>query len=368
MKTLYLVWALISVSTTLFAQSSGPKSPSAYTSNYFSGSNFSWSNVSNIASSDNNRATASALALILSGKTEYLTATGFGFNISPLAKINGITVEIEKSASNIGGLAAIQDYAVRLVKNNIVTGDNKATNTNWTGSDSYFTYGDHEDLWGTTWSVSDINSANFGVAISAEVNGLVTLLPIARIDHIRITVHYDIVLPVELISFKAEKSNSGVVLSWTTTPDNEPTSFSVQRSADGHSWKEAGVVTSTTGIYQYQFTDPSPLAVNYYRIKISGPSGAEKFSSVQKVDIPVYSSFILSPNPAQNKITLLNKKGTHPAYIKIYNNAGLMVQQQRWINHQEEINISLLKPGVYYMTIEDEENTKKEKLVFVKSD
>lgn len=365
---LYLVLALVILSGKLSAQSSGPRNPSVFISQSFSGSDFSWNNISNITSSNDNRASASAVALLLSGTTDYLKATGFGFNISPQASISGITVEIEKSGNNIGGLATIQDYRVRLVKNNSITGDNKATNTDWVASDGYFTYGGSTDLWGTTWSVSEINSGDFGIAVSAQVNGIIGLLPTARIDHIQITVHYNIILPAELISFKAEKLNTGVTLNWVTAPNNEQTVFSVQRSADGNSWKETAVVPAAAGVYQYQFTDPSPLAVNYYRIKISGSSGPEKFSSVQKVDITVYSRFTLSPNPATNKITLLNNIVTFPVYIKIYNTSGLMVQQERWVNHPEEINISLLKPGVYYLAIEDEKNTKREKLLFIKSE
>jgi hypothetical protein len=32
------------------------------------------------------------------------------------------------------------------------------------------------DLWGTTWSPSDINAAGFGLAFSAQLHGLISLL------------------------------------------------------------------------------------------------------------------------------------------------------------------------------------------------
>ncbi len=84
----------------------------------------------------------------------------------------------------------IRDNVVSLVKNNVVVGNNKAaTGTDWPTSDATATYGTGTtDLWGTTWTTTDINNANFGVVLS--VTGTTSNDETARVDNITITVTY----------------------------------------------------------------------------------------------------------------------------------------------------------------------------------
>lgn len=68
--------------------------------------------------------------------------------------------------------AGVYDHRVRIIKNGAIGTTDKATADAWPlGSDIYATYGGSSDLWGETWTPSDVNSANFGVAISAYGTG-----------------------------------------------------------------------------------------------------------------------------------------------------------------------------------------------------
>jgi hypothetical protein len=93
-------------------------------------------------------------------------------------------VEIERKESGAG---AASDSRVRIVKGGTIGSTDKASGSEWPTTDTYATYGADDDLWGETWTVSDINSSGFGVAISAR--GLASG-GTASIDHIRITVYY----------------------------------------------------------------------------------------------------------------------------------------------------------------------------------
>ncbi len=126
--------------------STGAQSASVFSSQSFTGSDFLWNNPANAATSDNIRAIATDTLTLLVGRTGYLKAKGFGFGLSSYAGVCGIEVQIEKSASNILGLATVQDYEVKLLKNDVAVGNNKASGTNWTNSDSYYTYGGSNDL------------------------------------------------------------------------------------------------------------------------------------------------------------------------------------------------------------------------------
>lgn len=137
-------------------------------------------NPSNVGSSDNSYATS---VLLLGQITNYLKATNFGFAIPSDASIDGIVVEIERSAT-VG--VAVADNSVKLVKGGSIGGTDKASASNWPTSDAYASYGSATDLWGQTWTLADINASTFGVVVSA----IDAIAATAQIDHVRITVYY----------------------------------------------------------------------------------------------------------------------------------------------------------------------------------
>ncbi len=153
-----------------------------------------WTNPGNAAASDNLYAD---VALAANEITYYLKCTGASFTIPATATIDGIVVEVEKKASAANRAV---DYSVRLVKGGVIVGLDKASATYWPTADTYVSYGSSTDLWGETWTPADINSANFGVVISAK--GVATVK--ASIDHVRVTVYY-----TELVAKSALESGAG---------------------------------------------------------------------------------------------------------------------------------------------------------------
>lgn len=169
----------------VYAASSGPLSPSTVVDDSSVGT-ITWTNPGNSTSSDNARAIATLDDLQIS---HYLKVTNFGFSIPSNASIKGVTVEIEKSAQTA---SRIKDSEVKIVKGGSIGTTNKADTTNfWSTTDGYAPYGGSSDLWGETWSPSDINSSNFGFVISAKKDEIAGAGIDARIDHARITVTYN---------------------------------------------------------------------------------------------------------------------------------------------------------------------------------
>jgi len=123
-----------------------------------------------------------------------LKNTGFGFNIPTNATIQGIVIEINRHASQNLSNRYRKDNVVRLLKSGAVIGDNKAYLDRKWESNAYnvIPYGNDHDLWGTTWTPSEINDANFGVnvqPIGTDTSGNTVS---ADIDFIRIIVYYTI--------------------------------------------------------------------------------------------------------------------------------------------------------------------------------
>ena len=160
--------------------SQGPLSAGAGAN--IAGPNTDWATPGNVTVSDDSRATA---ALAISGASDGLQMTAFGFSIPAGATINGFVVEIEKSMTGAG---TINDASVFLVKGGVVVGTDHGVVPAWPATYAFTTYGSSSDLWGTTWTVAQVNASNFGVEIAALEAGVNTAT--ARVDFGRITVYY----------------------------------------------------------------------------------------------------------------------------------------------------------------------------------
>ncbi len=169
--------------------STGSISASAVTNNTTIG-NTAWTNTNNALNGFANVTLQNSSSI-----SNYLVATNFNFSQIPAnAIIKGIRVSIGKYSSNFFGLVATRDNEIRLVKNGTIVGDNKANATAaWSSSSASTTnYGTASDLWGTTWTVADIQNNNFGFAISARNNTANNIPYTANVGNIGITINYTV--------------------------------------------------------------------------------------------------------------------------------------------------------------------------------
>lgn len=163
--------------------SDGPANPTTAVNDASIGSQ-AWNSPGNVTASDNIRARQDISPL---SSTNYLKTTGFNFSIPLGATINGIVAEAEVQSLDSPS-DYIYDNAVRIVKSGLVGTADRSSGAFW-ASEGYISHGSASDLWGESWTPADINSSNFGVAISAK-NVETTSPWSAEIDHIRITVYY----------------------------------------------------------------------------------------------------------------------------------------------------------------------------------
>lgn len=156
----------------------GPNSPSAASG---------WTNSTLVYSSNDSYAVTGRST---SGYSPVLAVTGFGFGVPAGATIDGITVNVEGKAS-ASGVASNYCYIsdTYLTKNGTDGVGAAATNTKWTTSDTTRTLGGAADLWGETWTPSEINAATFGVLLKMWFVSPVGTLQ-CSIDHVAITVTY----------------------------------------------------------------------------------------------------------------------------------------------------------------------------------
>ena len=150
------------------------------------GGSTNWTNPGNVTASDNNYATF--FAQFDGDISKDLDCTNFGFNIPAGSTINGIEVHIERYGTDI------TDISINLLNGDGAGGESqdRSTAASWSSTDTVDSFGGSTDTWGETWSVSDVNSSNFGVRIQCQDNsgGFPPTVGSAQIDHVEITVHY----------------------------------------------------------------------------------------------------------------------------------------------------------------------------------
>lgn len=169
----------------------GPRYPgtaSSYANAGTSENAEAWVNPTNVGADDGSEATITAATYDSPDISQILVASNFGFTIASDATINGITVEIERRDQAIG---AASDNRVQLGKGTAfanLVGNNKAdTATDWPTAVAIATYGSSSDLWGTTWTPTEINASTFAVHLSVQADAANTDI---FVDYIRVTVQY----------------------------------------------------------------------------------------------------------------------------------------------------------------------------------
>ena len=146
-----------------------------------------WTNPSNAQTINGSYATASQgnqKFSIWKGFTNLQAAIPLGVTVT------GITVRAFASVDTIAELSeAGRHLTMRLVKDGSnPTGLARSTDVALIATDVFVSAGGANNLWGTTWAISDFDS-NFGVMISGS-GGSTPTETVFQIDYIQVTVHY----------------------------------------------------------------------------------------------------------------------------------------------------------------------------------
>ncbi|MDA9555813.1 hypothetical protein N9R54_06240, partial [Pelobium sp.] len=137
-----------------------------------------------------------------------------------------------------------------------------------------------------------------------EVNNGQVVFPTSSIDVVgsyRVTTNYAGIsnfvdinvtatpLPIELVSFTAEKENNGVKLNWITASETNNDYFTIEKSKDGINFmlltSEKSKKSNSKIRQNYDFTDLNPSkGVNYYRLKQFDLDGKSKEIGIKAID------------------------------------------------------------------------------------
>jgi hypothetical protein len=336
---------------------SGPNSAATSANVSYTGSDYAFHNPVNVLANDNTVSSAASLASLFNKTTDYLQVKDFGFNIPTAASICGIEAQIVKSADDIDLLiisAWVKDYNVRIIKNNALAGNNKANGTEWPASGTTVTYGGINDLWGTTWSVAEVNSNNFGLSIAAEIKTGIGLLPVVKVDYIGLTVYYldPTLLPAQAVQFNVSNgANNTAVVSWKQSSADEATSFIVERSVNGSKWETVnGNAQKNNTASLFTLKDTKPLSgKSYYRLRMVNTQGDAHYTSSLPFERTDITSLTCYPNPFTSVIQVKGLLAGEQVAISNVLGQRIFLSAPA-VNNNLTININDLQPGMYVIS------------------
>ncbi len=165
-------------------------------------------------------------------------------------------------------------------------------------------------------------------------------------------------LPLDLLSFQAEKVGEQVKLTWVTINEIEVSHFEIERSADGQNFSKIGAVDARNAgieVSNYVFVDAAALAgSNYYRFKQVEQDGSSVFSPMAFVSFVQDLVLDVYPNPATDFITIKLSTAQAEAQVSLMDAKGQQLQNTQAKTDAEgklKMNVSSLKAGTYYLQI-----------------
>jgi hypothetical protein len=163
-----------------------------------------------------------------------------------------------------------------------------------------------------------------------------------------------IFFPVELVRFTARPYFTGARLEWETASEKNNFGFYVERSDDGLVFQQIGFVQGTgdsqTGQH-YQFVDPEPGSVRYYRLRQTDFDGSEYLSPVvvlYQTTAPLSCGIKPNPVPIGQGFQF---DGDIPlgGQLEIWSGQGQVI----WQGAVHNARLPGLLAGIYFLQVRD---------------
>lgn len=163
-------------------------------------------------------------------------------------------------------------------------------------------------------------------------------------------------LPVELIYFNAALNNTRTVdLTWVTASEINNDYFIVQRSNDGFTWEEIGVVDgngTSTSQHNYSAVDVNPFqGISYYRLLQVDFDGTGAYSTIRTVELNQGVNLLVTPNPFGEQCVIHLGTASNINTLEVINAMGQLVQTIAVEALDETILLDFtnMASGMYYL-------------------
>jgi hypothetical protein len=183
-------------------------------------------------------------------------------------------------------------------------------------------------------------------------------------------------LPLVLNSFNATLGNQKVMLNWQTGMEKELSHFVVERSIDGATYTDAGMVFAggNSGVkINYSFADQivsSPKGIVYYRLRMVDIDKKYQHSTIRVIRTNEATAAVKMqafPNPAVNelRITVPGTWQNKSVNYQVFNTNGQLVKQvvNPAASQTETIDVKDLGAGLYVVKASTDTETATQRIV-----
>jgi uncharacterized repeat protein (TIGR01451 family) len=199
-------------------------------------------------------------------------------------------------------------------------------------------------------------------------------LPVLTNDATTLVKDNSVILPLQLLSFTGQLTNSNVQLHWNVSNATNFERFEVERSIDGHTYSRTTALPFNTSVSVYNAIDNvAGLSANtvFYRLKLIDADGHYTYSKVVVFKINTAGGqLFVYPNPAKTELFVsftANTPGN--LQVKIVDASGrILTRVNNAIqkgNNIFPVNISALKAGSYILELSENGKTKISKFTIM---
>jgi hypothetical protein len=165
-------------------------------------------------------------------------------------------------------------------------------------------------------------------------------------------VYSGVSLPVELIDFRAKKTNDATLLTWQTATEINNSHFEIEWSNDGRTFEKIGEIAGVgdsdeVQFYEFLHSNPSD-GINYYRLRQIDFDGEFDYSGIVSIEFENENiQFKIYPNPATDFIII--KDLEEGEAVQIFDVVGKEVKAFQIQSSLHELPISDLPSGTYFI-------------------
>lgn len=212
------------------------------------------------------------------------------------------------------------------------------------------------------------NMTGPSIARVALRQGTATNAPTLKIGGLRLATNWaDGPLPVTLKSFTGLDTENGKQLFWSTSSELNNKGFEIERSENGESFETIAFVKGAINsqrLMKYHFIDAQAHAPqNYYRLKQIDLDGKSSYSKTIKIT-QANDEHAISPNPFTNNISIISNNSNKTIKADVIDITGkVKISMQGEVNGNLEIDTQHLSKGVYFIRIQDGENTQTKRII-----
>ena len=161
-------------------------------------------------------------------------------------------------------------------------------------------------------------------------------------------------LPVELLSFQAEKSDKHSFITWETASEVNNAGFWLEHSLDGRSWNKLSWIDGKGEATKYSYLHESPIpGSHYYRLRQVDHDGTEDFSDIRTLTFDgaaTMARLAVWPNPTTQ---VLHSNVAEATSAVLTDQLGREV----WsgvLQPNAALEVSSFAEGIYYLKVGDE--------------